>query len=148
VHFLGHITHLNIRGHIEDRRTELRPSLEHRPTDVVSQPLIVEDKVTDGIWKLLALLLALESPCFRVTPRACRLDRVRGGAEFVRCDVRNACCLTRCECGMPRRAVQLSCRPHRMSTRRAGLHHHPGFTAGPRPNLVDRLARPWIRGLR
>lgn len=76
-----------------------RPSaVEYRPADVVSQSLIVQDKVANRIRQLVALPVAFEPTgtpalAFRRS-RARGLDRVSCGAELVRGDVRNYCRLT------------------------------------------------------
>jgi hypothetical protein len=35
-------------------------AVEYRPADVVSQPLIIQDKIANRIWQLVALPAALE----------------------------------------------------------------------------------------
>jgi hypothetical protein len=124
-------------------------AVEHRPADVVSQPLIVKDEFADRIRELFALPPALEpaSTLFASGGRRTRrFDRVGGSTELVRGDVRHRCCLAGCIGGMPSGSAQLSCRTHGMATRRTGLRH-PDVAARPRPYLLDRLAGPRIRRL-
>jgi len=125
-------------------------AVEHRPADVVSQPLIIQDQRADRVRELFALPAALEPPgaLTRAVRSGCtrRLDRVGRRSELVRGDVRHHCRLTGCICGMPSGSAQLSCRTHGMATRRTGLRH-PDLAARPCPDLLDRLAGPPIRGL-
>jgi hypothetical protein len=127
-----------------------RPSaVEHRPADVVSQPLIVKDELANRIRELFALPPALEPAGALLAPgrrRTRRLDRVGGSTELVRCDMRHHGRLAGRICGMPSGSAQLSCRTHGMATRRTGLGH-PDLAARPCPNLLDCLAGPRIRGL-
>src|SRR5436305_74066 len=96
-----------------------RPSaVEYRPADVVSQPLIVQDKIANRIRQLVALPAALEPAgtlalAFRRS-RTRGLDRVGCGAELVRSDVRDHRRLTGSIRGMARRASKIPGRPHRM----------------------------------
>jgi hypothetical protein len=126
-----------------------RPSaVEHRPADVVSQPLIVKDESADRMRELFALPPALEPAGALLAPgrrRTRRLDRV-GSTELVRCDMRHHCRLAGCVCGIPSGSAQLSCRTHGMATRRTGLRH-PDLAARPCPNLLDCPAGPRIGGL-
>jgi hypothetical protein len=124
-------------------------AVEHRPTDVVPQPLIVKDEFADRIRELIALPPALEPAGARLASRgrrARRLDRVGGSTELVRGDMRDYCRLARCICGMPSGSAQLSGRTHGMPTRRTGLRH-PDLAARPCPNLLDRLTGPRIGGV-
>src|SRR2546426_3707976 len=66
-------------------------AVEHRPADVVPQPLVVEYELADRLRELVALPPALESPCalalsFR-RGGTCGLDRIGGRTELVRRDV-------------------------------------------------------------
>src|SRR2546422_7922226 len=66
-------------------------AVEHRPADVVPQPLVVEYELANRLRELVALPPALESPCalalsFR-RGSGCRLDRIGGRTELVRGDV-------------------------------------------------------------
>src|SRR5216110_2638944 len=70
---------------------------EHRPADVVPQPLVVEYELPDRLRELVALPPALEPPCalalsFR-RGSTCGLDRIGGRTQLVRGDVRDDCCL-------------------------------------------------------
>jgi hypothetical protein len=124
-------------------------AVEHRPADVVSQPLIVKDEFANGIRELFALPLTLKPACLPLAsggrPTRC-LDRVGGRTELVGGDVRHHCRLP----GRIRRvssgSAQLARRSHGMPTRRTGLRH-PDLAARPCPDLRDRLAGPRIRGL-
>src|SRR5881296_2661410 len=67
-------------------------AVEHRPADVVSQPLIIQDQFADRVRELFSLPSTLEPPsvltlAFR---SGCtrRLDRVGRRTELVRSDVR------------------------------------------------------------
>src|SRR6059036_1930913 len=67
-------------------------AVEHRPADVVSQPLIIQDQFADRVRELFSLPSTLEPPsvvtlAFR---SGCtrRLDRVGRRSELVRSDVR------------------------------------------------------------
>ena len=79
-------------------------AVEHRPADVVSQPLIIQDQLADRVRELFALPSALEPPgaltlAFR---SGCtrRLDRVGRCSELVRGDVRHRRGLAGGICGM------------------------------------------------
>lgn len=125
-----------------------KSAVEHRPADVVSQPLIVKDEFANGIRELFALPPTLKAGPL-LAPRGSRtrrLDRVGGRTELVGGDVRHHCRLAGCICGMSSGSAQLSCRSHGMATRRTGLRH-PDLAARPCPDLLDRLAGPRIRGL-
>jgi hypothetical protein len=62
-------------------------ALEHRPADLVAQPLVVQDELADRIGELLALPTALEPSravgLARGSRRARRLDRVGRSTELV-----------------------------------------------------------------
>src|SRR5689334_13092025 len=68
-------------------------AVEHRPADVVSQPLIIDDQFTNRIWELFTLPAALEpAGAFALAEsgsRAGRFDSVGRRAEFVCGNVRN-----------------------------------------------------------
>src|SRR5579859_6228928 len=100
---------------------------EHRPAEVVPQPLVVEYELANRLWELVALPPALESPCALAFSYrrcgACGLDRIGGGAELVRGDMRHHCRLPGSVRGMPRGSAQVSGRGHGMATRRASLGH-------------------------
>src|SRR5207302_823841 len=128
-----------------------RPStVEYRPTDLVSQPLIVQDEFANRIRKLFALPTALE-PSGVLTlgsggRRARGLDRVGRSTELVCGDMRHHRRLAGSIRGVASGSAQLSCRSHGMATRRAGLRH-PGLASRPCPNLLDRQTGPRVRGL-
>src|SRR5438552_13668175 len=95
-----------------------RPSaVEYRPADVVSQPLIVQDKSANRIRQLVALPAALEpAPTLVLAFRRSRahgLDRVGCGAELVRGDVRDRRRLTGSIRGVALRSAQIPGRRHR-----------------------------------
>jgi hypothetical protein len=125
-------------------------TVEDRPADVVSQSLIVEDQLANGIRELFALPLALEpAGALRLETRGRRahgLDRVRRGPKLVRGDVRHNGRLAGSERGVPRGSAQGSRRSHGMAARRSGLGHRD-LAPRPRPNLLDRFSRPRVRGL-
>jgi len=126
-------------------------AVEHRPADLVSQPLILQDEFANRIGELFALPTALE-PAGALTiacggGRTRGLDRVGRSTKLVCGDMRHHCRLAGSICGVPSGSAQLSCRSHGMATRRARLRHRDR-AARPCPNLLDRLARPQIRGLR
>src|SRR3954468_14577215 len=103
-------------------RTDARSAVEHRPADVVPQPLVVKYELANGLRELVTLPPALESPCavalaFR-RAGTCRLDRIGGRTELVRGDVRDD----------PRPGRQ--CTPHAVA-RRAGLGQRPGHVRRP-----------------
>src|SRR5438270_9512137 len=125
-------------------------TVEHRPADLVSQPLILQDELANRIWQLFALPTALE-PAGALTlafgsrgPRG--LDRVGRSTELVCGDMRHHRRLAGSICGVPSGSAQLSCRSHGMATNRAGLRH-PDLASRPCPNLLDRQTGPRVRGL-
>src|SRR5260370_18242072 len=73
------------------RRPDSLLAVEHRPPDVVPQPLVVDYALRDRLREPVALPPALESPCalalsFR-RGGTCGLDRIGGRTELVRRDV-------------------------------------------------------------
>src|SRR5690349_16177594 len=72
--------------------TRLRPdassAVEHRPANVISQPLVVDDELANRLRELVALPSALASSRILCLPVRCGslhcLDRVGGRAELVR----------------------------------------------------------------
>src|SRR5829696_6174076 len=74
-------------------------AVEHRPADVVAQPLVIKDELADHLRELMALPLALESPCGLAQAFRCRgpcsLARVGGRAELMRGDVSARSCRPR-----------------------------------------------------
>src|SRR5919201_5078637 len=100
-------------------------AVEHRPADVIPHPLVVEDELANRLRELVALPPALASPgalarSFR-RGRTCGLDRIRGRAELVRGDVRDACRLASSVRGVPCCSTQVSGRAHGVAARRASL---------------------------
>jgi hypothetical protein len=125
-------------------------AVEYRPADIVSQPLIVQNKIANGIWQLVALPAALEAAAalalaFRRS-RARSPDRVGCGAEFMRGNVRDRRRLTGSICGIARRSALVFGR-HCVTSRGAGLGHR-GLAARPCPGLLDCVTRPRVRRLR
>src|ERR1700716_1432165 len=117
-------------------------AVEHRPADIVPQPLVVEYELANRLRELVALPPALESPCalalsFRRC-RTCGLDRIGGRTELVRGDVCDGCGLAGSVSGMARCPTQVSGRCHRMATRRASLGHRD-LAANPSAGLLNRL---------
>src|SRR5256712_3315341 len=94
---------MRLLGSLEPRR---RLAVEHRPADVVPQPLVVEYELANRLRELVALPPALESPCalalsFR-RGSTCGLDRIGGRTELVRGDVCDGRGLAGSVRGMPR----------------------------------------------
>src|SRR3989440_8780026 len=116
------ITHAWARNR---RRPDAFLAVEHRPADVVPQPLVVEYKLADRLRELVALPLALESPCplavsFR-SSGTCGLDRIGGRTKLVRRDVCDDRRLAGGVRGMTWRPPQISGRGHCMASGRACL---------------------------
>src|SRR5215207_9632939 len=94
-----------------------RPSaVEHRPAELVAQPLIFQDEVANRIRELFALPPALE-PAGALTladggGRTRGLDRVGRSTELVCGDMRHRCRLAGSICGVPSGSAQRSCRSH------------------------------------
>ena len=129
------------------RATRVRSAVEHRPADIVPQPLVVKYELANLLRELVTLPPALASPCTLTLASChastCGLDRIGGRTEFMRGDVRDGPGLASSVSGMPCRPAQVSGRGHCMAGRRAGLGHgdlatHPG--AG----MLDRLTWPWV----
>src|SRR5438876_10636052 len=119
-------------------------AVEHRPADVVAQPLVVEYELANRVRELVVLPPALESPCdlalsFRGSS-TCGLDRIGGRTELVRRDVCDGRGLTGSVCGMPCCPAQVSGRGHCVAGRIASLGHRD-LAAHPRADLLDRLTR-------
>src|SRR3989440_10216342 len=119
-------------------------AVEHRPADVVPQPLVVEYELANRLRELVALPPALESSCalalsFR-RGSTCGLDRIGGRTELVRGDVCDGRGLAGSVSGMPGRPTQASGRGVCMAGRRASLGHRD-LTADPGARLLDRLTR-------
>src|SRR5437660_6126957 len=97
-----------------------RPSaVEYRPADVVSQPLIVQDKIANRIRQLVALPVALEPASALAlaerSSRACGLDRIGCGSELMGGDMCDDRRLTSSIRGMPCCPTQVSGRAHCMA---------------------------------
>src|SRR5438034_9162179 len=74
-------------------RPDAQSAVEHRPAEVVPQPLVVEYELANRLRELVALPPALESPCtLALSVRrgsTCGLDRIGSRTELVRGDVRD-----------------------------------------------------------
>src|SRR5512135_113222 len=82
-----------------------RPSaVEHRPADVVSQPLILQDELANRIGELCALPTALEpAGALSLAPGGgCTrgFDRISRSTELVCGDMRHRCRLAGSKCGV------------------------------------------------
>src|SRR5260370_15341389 len=122
-------------------------TVEDRPADLVSQPLIVQDEFANRIRELFALPTALELAGALTLAsgggRTHGLDRVRGSTKLVRGDMRHHGRLAGSICGVPSGSAQLSCRSHCMAACRPGLTH-PDLAEGPRQHTRDRIAGPLV----
>ena len=128
-------------------RSDTLSAVEHRPADVVPQSLVVEYEVANRLRELVALPPAFESPdaltrSFRRGGTR-RLDRIGGGAELVRGDMRHHRRLAGSVCGVPSGSAQLSGRSHGMATCRAGPGHRD-LASRPGTGLLDGLTRSWV----
>ena len=118
-------------------------SVEHRPADVVPQPLVVEYELANGLAELPTLPPALESPCalalslWRGSTRG--FDRIGGRTEFVGGDVCHGRGLAGSERGVARCPTQISGCSVCMAGRRASLRHGC-LAARPGPEF-DRATR-------
>ena len=126
-------------------------AVEHRPADLVPQPLIIQNEFADRCRQLFALPTTLE-PAGALTlvsgGRGTRgPDRVGRSTELVCGDVRYRCRLAGGERGVPSSSTGLSSGSHGMASRRTGLRHLD-LAARPGPDLLQRVAGPWIRVLR
>src|SRR5689334_13117739 len=125
-------------------------AVEHRPADVVSEPLVVQNKLANRLRQLFALPLTLKpASALALTLRGGRtrsLDRVSRSTELVCGDMRYRRGLPGRIRRMPRGTGQIPCRGLRMAGCRAGLRHLD-LAARPCPSLLDRLAGPPVRGL-
>src|SRR5947209_17889019 len=122
-------------------------AVEHRPADVVTQLLVVEDELANRLRELVALPPALESPCalafsFRRGRTYC-LDRICGRTELVRGDVCGDRRLAGSERGKACCPTQVSGRGHCMATRRASLGHFD-LAARPGAGPLNRLTRSQV----
>lgn len=125
-------------------------AVEHRPADLVSQPLILQDEFTNCIRELCALPAALEpAGALFLTwggSRSHGLDRVSRSAQLMGRDMRHRCGLAGRVRRMPWGAGQVPRRGLRMAGCRAGLRHR-GLAAYPSSCQLDGLAGSWVRGL-
>jgi hypothetical protein len=106
--------------------------------------LVVKDELANGLWELITLPLALESPrgpavAFR-RRSTCGLDRIGGGTELVRSDMCNHPGLASSVRGIPCCPTQISGRAHCMAASCASLHHRD-LAAHPSTGVLDRLTR-------
>src|SRR5436305_5188225 len=113
--------------------------------------MVVEYELADRLRELVALPLAIESPCalalsFR-RGSTCGLDRIGGRTELVRGDVCDGRGLAGSVRGMPCCPMQVSGRGHCMAGRRTSLGHRDRATH-PGADLLDRLTRSRVRRLR
>jgi hypothetical protein len=130
---------------------ELRENaVEHRPADVVSQSLIIQDKVADRFRQLLALPLAfpttggLALPLWRGCPHG--LNCVGRSAELVSGNMRHRRRLARSVRGMSSGSAQLSGRSVGEASGRTRLSHR-NLTSRPRASQFDGSTRPVVSGL-
>jgi hypothetical protein len=109
--------------------------------------LVVEYEFANRVRKLVALPLALESPCgVRFVGRRSGTsgpDGIRGRTEFVCGDMCGDGGLASGVCSMPCRPTEVSGGAHGMAACRAGLHHLD-LAAYPPADVVDRLMRPFV----
>src|SRR6266571_4302210 len=108
-------------------RRDALSTVEHRPADVVPQPLVVEYELANRLRELLALPPAFESPC-------------AVALYFRRGDVWDDRRLAGSERGMACCPTHVSGRGHCMATRRASLGHFD-LAARPGAGLLNRLTR-------
>ena len=122
-------------------------ALERKPAQLVAQPLVVEHKLSDLVWELSALPLALQAAgrlalvFSRCRPR--RPDRVGRSAELMGRHMANRRGLAGSVRGMPCRPTQVSGRGVGMAGRRAGLSP-PDLTPRPGTREVDRPTRTLV----
>src|SRR5438270_3862959 len=132
------------RWPIECRPPVALSAVEHRPADVVPQPLVVEYELANRFRELVALPPTLESPCALALPfrrgSTCGLDRIGGRTELVRGDVCDGRGLAGSVRGMPCRTNQVSRRGICMPGRRASLGHRD-LATHPGAGLLDRQTR-------
>ncbi len=127
-----------------------RLAVEHRPADVVSQSLIIQDQVADRFRQLLALPLAfpatggLALPLWRGCPHG--LDGIGRRAELVGGDVCDHRRLPGSVRGMACYPAQVPGRGHGMAACCARLSHR-NLTARPSASQFDGATRPVVMGL-
>lgn len=126
---------------------DVRSAVKDRPANIVSQPLVVKHESANGFRKLVTLPLALTPSCVVGPGIGSRspygFDGIGGSTQFVCSDVRDGPGLARRVRSIPGRPPQVPGRAHRMSTRRASLHHLD-LTTCPSPGMLDRLAGPGV----
>jgi len=124
-------------------------AVEHRPAEVVSQPLVVEHERANLRCKLIALPPALESsrtPALRLWRcRAGGPDGIGGRTELVRRDVCDTRGLAGGVRGMSRRPAQRSGSPVCMAAGRPRFGHRD-FAVRPGPSELDRSTRAVVSG--
>src|SRR5438552_317362 len=113
---------------------------EYRPADVVSEPLVVQNKLADRLRQPFALPPALE-PASALSrtfsgSRTRGLDAVGRRTELVRGDMRDRRRLTGSVCCRPSGPAQISSGRVRVAGRGARLRHR-GLAAHPCPSLLD-----------
>src|SRR5439155_20487849 len=100
-------------------------AVEHRPADVLPQPLVIEYELANRLRELVALPPAFESPCALALSlrrgSTCGLDRIGGRTELVRGDVCDHRRLAGSERGMAPCPTQVSGRGHCMPPSRPCL---------------------------
>lgn len=125
-------------------------AVEHRPAEVVPQPLVVEDELANRLRELVALPAALAPPgalarSFR-RGSPCGFNRIGSCTELVRGDVCNGGSLTGSVRGMPCCPTQVSSRGVCMTSRRARLGHRD-LATHPGAGVLDRLTWSRVRRL-
>jgi hypothetical protein len=100
-------------------------AVENRPANVVSQLLVVQDKIANRIRQLVALPAALE-PAGTIAfafgdSRARGLDRVSSSAQLVRGNMRDRRRLTSSIRSMSRCSANIPGRCHRVTSRSTSL---------------------------
>lgn len=129
------------------RRSDVLSAAEHPPADIIPQLLVVEYKLTNRLWELVALPSALASPCALALSfwrgSLCGPDRIGGGSKFVRGDVCDDRRLASSVRGMPCCPTQISGCAHGMAARRARLGHRD-FATRPGAGHFERMTRSRI----
>src|SRR5687768_2757057 len=143
----AHTTWINEQGS-GHWRSDALSAVEHRPADVVPQPLVIEDELANRLRELVALPPALASSyALALSIRrgsTCGLDRIGGRAELVRGDVRDRRRLAGSVRRMPCCPTQVPGRAHGMAGRRTSLGHGD-LAARPGPSLLNGVTRTRIR---
>ena len=128
-------------------RSDRQSAVEHRPADVVSQPLIVQNELTNLIGQLLALPLALEpaSALGLALKGRCTycLDCVSSSTEFVCGHMPDCSRLTGSVRSVPSGTMEIPSR--RIGVAGGCARLPPGdLAAHPLPGQRDGLTRPCI----